>query len=247
MTELLRFLAVYGWHEDFDLAKHPGVLVRFVEDARITPNKLTVYVPEENKERRRTLHKKHRLLDIVTPFTSYDWIALDEPIDGDFRNVRSHLNFNGKERRYSVAKLQTGFSTSELVCHLRLLCEFVTPRYGFSHLERGLAALAFPFGTSTTSLSREDSRRVHDLGHSLRRTQEHLKGKLHDVYDLNVLSPAHLDQRIEGEPLRDWIEKGARGELLSVKEDVFAWIVPDEIRPVVRRTLFDEGALIATV
>lgn len=247
MTELLRFLALYGWHEDFDLAKHPDVLVRFVEDARIKPNKLTVYVPKENKERRRTLYKKSRLIDVVAPFTSYDWIALDEPIDRDFRNVRSHLNFDQDSRHYLLAKTLSEWALADVVRHFRLLCEFVTPRYGFSHVERGLAAISFPFGISTTSLSREAARRAHDLGHSLRRTSEHLKGRLHDVYGLNVLSQLHLDRMVRGQMLRDWIGDGERGELLSIKEGVFVWTVPDEVRADVRATLFQEGALIATV
>jgi hypothetical protein len=74
-----------------------------------------------------------------------------------------------------------------------------------------------------------------------------LSGKLHDVYGLNVLSPRHLELQVEGQSLSEWIKSGERGELAVIKDDVFAWVVPDSVRPRVRRTLLGEGALIAIV
>jgi len=107
--------------------------------------------------------------------------------------------------------------------------------------------LAFPAGVGITRIDRDTLKRIDSLGHSLRRTNEHLAGKLHDVYGVNVLSPLHLERQDEGQSLRDWIGAGARGDLLTIKDEVFAWIVPDSVRPAVRATLFSEGALIATV
>ncbi|MGH6923385.1 MAG: hypothetical protein ACRED5_06565 [Propylenella sp.] len=243
----LRFLALYGWLEPFDLAKHPEALVRLVEDARITPTKVTVAIPGEKKSRRRTIYKRSRLIDVIAPFTSYDWIALDEPIEGDFRDVRSHLSFQLDCQRYLLAKEFSAFTLADVVSHLRLVCEFATPRYGFLHSEYGLAALAFPWGTPTTGLPAHVSRRVGDLGHSIRSSHEHLNGKLHDVYEVNVLSPLHLERQVRGLSLRDWIGEGGRGDILTIKSDLFAWIVPGDFRPKVRAILFDDGALIATV
>ncbi len=247
MTHLMRFLVLYDWPEAFDLSKRPEVLVRLVEDAQITPNKATFFVAEEKKERRRTLTKKSNLMDVASSFMSYTWVALDEPIEGDFRDVRSHLSFHADIHRYAITKLRSGFSLGDVVRHLRLACEFVTPRYGFSHSVPGFLAMSFPWGVSTVSADRDVWRRIADLGNSLRVTKEHVAGKLHDVYGLNVLSPSHLERTVEGRPLGDWISAGGRGELLTIKDEVFAWIVPDEVRPALRATLFNEGALIATV
>jgi len=47
--------------------------------------------------------------------------------------------------------------------------------------------------------------------------------------------------------LSNWIAAGGRGDLLTIKGEVSAWIVPDSVRAAVRATLFSEGALIATV
>jgi hypothetical protein len=216
MSERLRFLALYGWQELFDMAAHPEVFVRLVEEAGITPTKVGVAIPGEKRERRRTLYKKSRLIDVITPFTSYDSVSLEEPIERDFANARSHFSLDQHRRRYVLAKVYSAFDLNDALRHVRLFCEFMTPRYGFVHSEYGLAALVFPHGIATTSLPQHVWRRVGDLGHSLHRTKEHLNGKLHDVYGLNVLSPLHFDWLVRGQPLRDWIgEADAERSCLS--------------------------------
>lgn len=247
MGEPMRFLVLYGWAGDYDLAKHPDVLVSLIENIGIAPNKIAVSLPGEKKPRNRTVYKNSSLIDVAAPFTSYNWIALDEPIEGNFLNVRSHLAFDLGDKTYLVAKLSNDSSVAEILRHIQLLCEYITPLYGFSHIERGAAALFFPFGIASTSLPSEVRRRVLDLGQSYRVTHEHINGKMHDVYELNVLSPAHLEWPIRSKPLRDWIAAGDRGHLIEVKKDVVAWIVPDDLRATVRSALFKEGALIATV
>ena len=117
MTELLRFLVVYGWTEGFDLAKHPDVLVRLVADARIKPTKLGVAVIEDQKSRRRTLYKKSRLADVIAPFASYQRVSLDEPIGRDLTYLRSHLSFNARRRTYVLAKVRSEFTLPDALDH----------------------------------------------------------------------------------------------------------------------------------
>ncbi len=221
--------------------------MELIEDAGITPNKIAIFVPGENEFRRRTLSKRTTLLDIISPFTNYNSIAFDEPINGNFLNVKSHMSVSLERNRYIIAKFRSHFNTNDVIQNIRAACKYVTPRYGFSHSEIGPLALAFPAGVGITRIDRDTLKRIDSLGHSLRRTNEHLAGKLHDVYGVNVLSPLHLERQVEGQSLRDWIGAGARGDLLTIKDEVFAWIVPDSVRPAVRATLFSEGALIATV
>ena len=247
MSHLLSFLALYGWPQPLDLSKRPDALVSLVGDAKIAPTKATFFVPKEKKERRRTLFKKTRLTDVLAQFPSYEWVALDEPIDGDFRNVRSHLHFHAVRKRYSIGKVFGSFQVQDALRHVRMFCGLATPRYGFLHAERGATALFFPWGVSTMSSDRTVRQRVADLGHSLHGAKEHLTSKLHDAYPLNILSPLHLERLVQGKPLRQWIQSGGRGEIIVINDDVFAWIIPDEVRPTVRAELFEANVLIATV
>lgn len=246
MSMTLRFLCIYDWIEAFDFSQNPSFIVDSVRERCLTPTKAAFSVPGD-RVRRRTLFKKSKLQDILAEFPVYDWGALDEPIDGEFLNVRSHVSFHCVDRTYLLAQSPEEFSVSDALEHLRLVCRAFKPRYGICALERGVAACVAPLGTPTTSMSTIERRRFSDLGDSLRRTKEHLAGKLHDVYPLNVLSAPHLACSVDGRSLHAWISEGSRGDLVSIDTDVHAWIVPDELRARVRDELFRSGSLIATV
>jgi hypothetical protein len=246
---LLRVLALYDWPGSFDLSKHPEVLVSWVENARLTPNKASFFVPDEKKERRRTIFKNSDLIDVVSPFTNYTWMSLDEISGGNYLNLRSHLSYEPDEdsRRYVLARIAQELPVSGAVDHLHHICGYLSPRYGFSHVGEGASAIFATSGIASTGLSHDAQTRIGDLGDSLRRTKQHLSGKLHDVYELNVLSLLHLESRVRGEALGSWIKSGHRGELVKIGDDVFAWTVPENIRADLRWVLFKEGLLIATV
>jgi hypothetical protein len=245
MSHLLRFLSVYDWLNPFQFSSHPDFVVKLVEHAAIAPPRLTVSIPGRRTPRRRTLSAKNPLIRVLSEFSEYEWLALDDPIDRDFSNVRSQVAIT--ETDYTITVFRSKFPTDLVIKHLQLVSTHITPAYGFSHSVFGPAALSFPHGIGASTMDNDTWRRVNDLGHSLRVTKEHLKGKLHDVYGVNVLSPLHLERQVEGQSLGDWIGAGSRGELLTIKDEVFAWIVSDSVRPAVRDTLFREGALIASV
>jgi hypothetical protein len=249
MSGSMRLLSVYDWSENFELASHPEVLGELVSNAGISPNKATFFLPEERKERRRTIFKNSKLVEVVSEFPRYGWVALDETVRGSFLNLRSHLTFDtvSNYKRYFVGRLAEEFSVIDAIGHLRCLCNYITPGYGFSQVEDGISAILFSSGTSTTEFTLDKSRRAKDLGDSLSETRRHLHGKLHDVYELNVLTSLHLESPVRGQTLRTWIEAGSRGELIQIHNAVFAWVVPENIRPDIRWVLFKEGALIATV
>ena len=138
-----------------------------IESARIAPNKITLYLPGGNKHRRRTLFGTNSLLEVISPFLDYDSIAFDEPNEKNFTDVKSHLSVVVQRRRYTLAKFRSQFPTNDVVQHLREVCKFVTPRYGFSHSEVGFTALAFSSGICTPQLSRSDWIRVGDLFEAL--------------------------------------------------------------------------------
>jgi hypothetical protein len=246
---LMRVLVIYDWPEDFSMAKHPGILLSLVEDLKLKPNKANFFVTGEKKQRKRTLFKKSKLANVLSEFTDYSWMSLDETIDGNYLNVNGHLSYDpgGSHKRYVTVFPKNRYSVNDALHHLYLVCRSLTPRYGFTHVEEGASAIYMTSGVATTSMPHDTWTRIEDLGYSLRDTKEHVTGKLHDVYEMNILSPAHLGRYFKGESLGSWIESGSRGRLIKIKEEVFAWIVPDNVRSEVRSALFREGVLIASV
>lgn len=134
---------------------------------------------------------------------------------------------------------------------IRNWLEVVTPRYGFSTMLRRSKSGSFHSGTP--NLSDEDERHVERVRayEQARYCEPHEDGflgnRLLDVFEMNILSPAHLASRVFGTTLCDWISKGDRGELKQLKEDVHAWIVADTIREDVRQSLLRAKHLVVPV
>ena len=245
----MRVLAIYDWSEDFDISKHPKALVAWTEDAGANPNKAALFTSERGALRNRTLFKRSRLIEILSEFEIYKGIALDDIRNTHYLDPNSHISFirHDANKRYVVARRESEFSLNDEIRHLRLVCQAITPRYGFSNVGPNSIPIFATSGIVTTSMQHDDWTRTSDLGRMLRDTRQHLSGKLHDVYELNVLSPLHLEQPLQGRSLQAWIETGSRGSLLRILDQVFVWTVPVGIRASIRSFLFREGLLTATV
>jgi len=247
MQNILRCLAVYDWEGDLDLASHPAILIELVKDIDKEANKIAYYVPEIGKERKMTTSKNRNIDFCVNSITSYEYIEIGRLINRSYLDVISHVSYaiRHRQRSYVAAHQLNSFSLEDALGHLKLYCRNFSPSYGFSITAECVDALFYVGGIATTSMDRETSFRATSLATSLRQSKEHLAGRLHDVYELNVLSQKHLERAVCGRPLWAWIGAGRRGELIRITDSVTAWLVPDDIRPGVRQTLFSDGALIA--
>ena len=126
----------------------------------------------------------------------------------------------------------------------------ITPRFGFSNIGKKSSVMLLHGGQPTSSDDEVYLKRIR-AHEAVRHCEPHEDGylgkRLLDVFELNILSPAHLSSRIFGRSLEDWIGSGNRGTLTQLKKDVCAWIVPDNIRPNVRQNLLKGGYLIVPV
>lgn len=129
-------------------------------------------------------------------------MSLDEIVNGNFLNLRSHLDYgpSASHKLYVVAGIPSEFTVADALRNLHPVCQSITPRYGFSNIGDGASAVFATTGISSTSLPYDIQIRIRDLGHFLD-AQQHLAGKLHDVYELNVLSPPHLEAKIRFQTL----------------------------------------------
>jgi len=247
---LMRAMALYDWIEDFDLPSHPEFVVELIQNSGIKPTKAEFHT--HGKRNRRTIHKNSRLIDIIAQFKSYSDFEFCRPIGGNYLNLEFDIQYTAQsdEKLYIFSLPPRQLPLIKLLDHVRLFCRHMTPRYGFSHVMDGPAATFFFSGIAALSLSYDNQTRADDLGQTIRSdgAREHLSGKLHDVYELNVLSPAHLQRSTFGQTLASWIAGGKkRGQLVEINGAVSVWLVPDDVRPGIRSKFFKEGLLIATV
>jgi hypothetical protein len=133
---------------------------------------------------------------------------------------------------------------------IKPLLDFLTPTFGFSLVTSKAVDISYHSNTPSSDMSRNDRSRVEayqQVAHLLPNSENHLSKRLLDVFELNFLSPHHLRSRIFNVSFEDWVDKGRRGELQQIGSDVYAWIVPEDIRPSVRLALLNAGFLIAPI
>jgi hypothetical protein len=70
-------------------------------------------------------------------------------------------------------------------------------------------------------------------------------GDLRDIYPMNVLCSIHLQRIVNGQSLKEWIEKDKNhGELEKLDDDLWAWWVESLQIPKVREELKDTGIIL---
>lgn len=247
MRNKFRCLALYDWDRGIDFSHHPEIFAAIAEEFGEGPRKVAYFPVGSQKERKRTVSKNRRLQDILMSIEEYRLIEIDKLEGRDYSRIIAHIRYRNSfpYKFYFAAKSDVDFSLYSAISHLREVSKYISPLYGISFVDDWSDSLYFVGGIATTSMDRETSFRATSLATSLRQSKEHLAGRLHDVYELNVLSQKHLERAVCGRPLWAWIGAGRRGELIRITDSVTAWLVPDDIRPEVRQTLFSDGALIA--
>ncbi len=243
-----RGLALYDWGDDFDVCKHPELLVRLVENLGVEPRHLEFGFPGRKKKRPR-ITRKTDLLQALSLYDSYSYISVDEPIDGNYFNLDFGLGFSlfGGCQLYQAQKDAKQWSVFQAIEHVRLISEFISPAYGFSHVMPTSFIGIFQGGTGSSSMPGEVNRRADALADMISPTgsRAHLTGGLHDVYELNILSTAHLEREaLSGRSLATWIASGDHGELIKVTDNVHLWHVPEKQLSFIRMSFLSAGLLL---
>lgn len=260
MSSPIRRLHVTEWTEEFDLAADPQFVLKLLDTARVAPTKMHFAVGFNKSQdliwKRRTVFKKDTVLGRLGEFPQFDSCHFYKPSPGSNLDWNTEASFSWdsydhllgrntpwmyRKRKLAIANRPCKLPVSHLIDCLKLLGTRIAPTYGFSSVFDGSSvAQYYQGGISNTDMSSEESRRAHEIAHN---RKQHLAGLLHDVYELNVLSPAHLQNKIGKGTLAEWIGEGDRGSLVSINPKLFAWSVPATIRQPIRERLHKVGLL----
>ena len=247
MNDPRRALAFYGWNEDLGFLSIPVFFEQILAAVKIDPNKVSLYPKNSYRGRSKRVSKNRSIVNIISDFGDFESISIEKISNNDFRTTQNSLNVDFRRKEIFIENGAHLFDRIKINSVLSILLDKITPVYGFSDIFEGICARFLPSGTGTSLMSREENIRSGDLSHSRLKSHEHLKGKMHDVYALNFLSPLHLDWPVGDMTLGGWITAGGRGELSELKPNVFLWEVGEHNKAKLRRELFDQGCLIATV
>lgn len=142
-----------------------------------------------------------------------------------------------------------------MVCELtRDLAEFIKPGYGIffqRHFNKGPGMYIGGVVFDGSSSKNEESSRVEGnlIGEWMFSFMEPIKyyhGCFRDIYPINFISQAHLDQQVAaGKKLQDWIlSSDKHGSLSQLNDHLWTWQVPKEQIDYVREELRPSGIII---
>lgn len=149
--------------------------------------------------------------------------------------------------RSSVATL----SAASLLPVARMVVGMLKPVYGIGYtrphrLDPVCYAIGLNFDPGDLTAAEEAEQDwIGTWGETLFADQVYRKGILRDVYRWNFLTRPHLNKKVAGVPLAQWIRTGPRrGTLGEFVRGMHLWEVPTKDVPKVRRALLGAGLIL---
>lgn len=100
--------------------------------------------------------------------------------------------------------------------------------YGFSYfIKENYWATAYANGDREHSKPVQNIKRLSkkDFEHWLKDCEKISEGHLRDIYEENILNTAHLSFSVNNKTLKEYIESEKMGELRTIDNDTFLWIL----------------------
>ena len=248
----VRGVSLHCWQDKFDFKKNLGTIAWAVDQLGLWPARVEIY--HNQKSRAKVDRWKGKADANLDGFKSIEAVSVMsarrpkmETLDIALRSFHFIQSFYDPRRIKIYFEGCSDYLTFDLVDNvLGRLLNVVTPAYGFSAPETKGRCYWFHAGQPTSGMSDVQNERVnaHDqIRHLGPKSKESLANRLLDVFELNILNQSHLELEVAGTTLKDWIGSGNHGSLRQLKPGVFAWLVPDAIRPAIRESFLKAGCL----
>lgn len=246
-----RGLSFHCWQVDFDFNKNFDLITYVIDQLEIWPAKVDVYRHQMAREKIvRWNNKSDATFD---GFDSIERIHVYSALPRRLSTMELAWRSFQIDRESSWAYFSGANEVVTLDLSLTIASRFmeaVKVGYGFSSIDKMDDCFLFHAGQPSSGLPDEQRARVdaHEQVKFLPpENPKSLAHRLLDVFELNILNPAHLEIDVKGVALKNWIGAGNHGTLRQVSGSAFAWIVPDEIRPAVREVLLKSACLVVPV
>jgi hypothetical protein len=248
MTEYVfqpqRAVAFYGGA----VSEHGGTYLEFLSETvqilKAHPNAVSFYLPQRKSISSYKTRKSKTWLDIVRDKGAEYLASIEQIEDNDYRKRVSALDFPSNKVVSSFSADSANFSILDAIRITVSYSKLRNFHYGFSQVRRGWEASSWAEGIAMSGLGKEDMLRTAMLGRAMRDDPSILARKMHDVYEMNVLSRDHLDAQVKGTGLERWIVREGFGRLTQVSTDLTAWTLTQQEIAAVRPVLLDAGVLI---
>lgn len=244
-------LALHGWNERFHAEKLLPLFDRYFANAGVVAQEGNVQgaAPVELKGySMRTIRKRIENLEIygLIGLTSYHFV------DRTYKSSHDYLlsydtNFDSERCEFVNAVSPETERYGLAIQFLRDMLEYITPCYGYS-LEMPLGHDPALFAVGMYAYNEEDRDETHvwqQACDGLYGNNAHKHGKMRHVFAINVLSRPHMEALVEGKTFAEWVKGPNRGSIEELKNGVWLWQVPKELRIGIAKTLSKNGILTA--
>ena len=150
-----------------------------------------------------------------------------------FSAVGSGIYFNAPASVLSFEYAQ------QIMARVAVLTE---PRYGFSRIIDSEIATNYVLGLISSRItSSADYKQTRSIWMIIRGFDSVRQSQIVDLFDLNLLSEAHVARSIQGKPLLEWIQRNNFGYANVINEISVVWSVDEKKMDDIRSVLLQEG------
>ena len=231
--------------------------VSFFEEYGLVPTKAAIDGPQSNKGNNNMLFKTAFKRLYETDFKNVQgiWFGAVPPnceqegLDSIFSTEIDVCSPNNKGNLVLCFDDSLTSFSHDLINNLtKDLSRFFKPRYGYCFqrpFKKG--PKWYPLGVNV-DLEWDDPERklIGEWGRTYHVNDGKYKtGDLRDIYPMNVLSQAHQERMVNGQPFFEWIQaQPYRGTLEPLTPDLWAWWVEHDYLPQVREDLRPTGMVL---
>ena len=243
MTETRRFVVAYDWIEALSSSAKIRLMNSLVAITSINVTRASFSDSGDDGAKVHQIKSDEQLQNKLEEFAEKELLVVEELVKGGSKLPRATVSLLTRPSRRMIQVVGDERQLNEEICLkiFQLIYRELAPIYGFSGIESGINAFCFPWG-SATSDDHERLRRATRLREGLVR-KVHTEGKLHDVYDLNLLTGVHEQLFVGPLNLVQWSEQHPGTKSMDLGNGGKLWIVPSSQRAACRDYLVERGLL----
>ena len=254
-SELANVLAIHDFaNSSYDLKGWVVYIGELFRRYDLEPTRMGISAPSIKRGKMKTYIREVKKLDTIDN-TTITGIEIQATMHGSddscWDDIFTAIFSTGLKPEITTCTLVLDSAIVPLNSHIwnqitQQMADFFQPRYGYG-FQRSFKKGPewYPFGVIGDLKYGDPECKLINCWSNTYHKGKYQTGDLRDIYPLNVLSAAHNERMVEGNPLFDWIKADANnGMLTKLADNLWSWRVEESQIDTVRAALKPTGILL---